>query len=160
MLFLQNPGISRSHSPTLGIDCCRFGLKTKSLPLAFAFDGRILANSITCTIDQWRKKRFQCRRSVNSWTEILWVLLKIRQRMLFQHDGCPTHFAINVRNFWMSVTGELTRLNMTGGRVKNMVSATRSTTRDMIRWISDSLYANYFGCWIRDSSLFYARMDA
>lgn len=76
------------------------------------------------------------------------VPLEIRQRILFQHDGCPAHFAINVREFldanypgrwigrgsifpWPPRSPDLTCLDFyLWGRVKDMVFATKPTTRD------------------------------
>lgn len=86
------------------------------------------------------------------------VPLGMRQQMLFQHDGCPAHFAVNVRAFldttypgrwigrgsifpWPARSPDLTCLDFyLWGRVKDIVFATRPTTRDnMIARIRDCL---------------------
>lgn len=76
------------------------------------------------------------------------VPLYIRQRMLFQHDGCPAHFAVNVRDFlnttypdkwigrgsifpWPPRSPDLTCLDFyLWGRVKDIVFTVKPTTRD------------------------------
>ncbi|XP_050296652.1 uncharacterized protein LOC126736370 [Anthonomus grandis grandis] len=86
------------------------------------------------------------------------VPLEIRQRMMFQHGGCPAHFARNVREFldatypgrwigrggtfpWPARSPDLTCLDFyLWGRVKEIVFATRPTTRqNMIGRIRDCM---------------------
>lgn len=86
------------------------------------------------------------------------VPLDVRQRLVYQHDGCPAHFAVNVREFldahypdrwigrgstfpWPARSPDLTCLDFhLWGRVKDLVFATRPTTREnMIQRIRDCM---------------------
>lgn len=76
------------------------------------------------------------------------VDLETRRNMFFQHDGCPAHFAIDVRNYldfrypgkwigrgsmfgWPARSPDLTCLDFyLWGRLKDMVFQIRPTTRD------------------------------
>lgn len=76
------------------------------------------------------------------------VALDVRRDMFFQHDGCPAHFAVNVREFldraypgrwigrgslfpWPARSPDLTVLDYyLWGRVKDVVFANRPTTRE------------------------------
>lgn len=86
------------------------------------------------------------------------VPLNIRRNMFFQHDGCPAHFAENVRQYlnirfpnrwigrgsifpWPPRSPDLTVLDFyLWGKLKDMVFATRPTTRDdMIERIREAV---------------------
>lgn len=86
------------------------------------------------------------------------VPLAIRRDMFFQHDGCPAHFSLNVQDFldktypdrwigrgslfhWPARSPDLTCPDFyLWGRIKDLVFATRPTTRDdMIERIRNAI---------------------
>ena len=86
------------------------------------------------------------------------VTLETRVNMWFQHDGCPTHYAVNVREYlniqfptrwigrgslflWPPRSPDLTVLDFyLWGRLKDIVYKTRPTTReDMILRIRNGI---------------------
>lgn len=85
------------------------------------------------------------------------VPLNVRRDMFLQHDGCPAHFSLNVRNYldthfpnkwigrgsifpWPARSPDLTVLDFyLWGTLKQKVYATRPTTReDMVARIRDA----------------------
>lgn len=86
------------------------------------------------------------------------VSLETRLNMFFQHDGCPAHFSINVREYlnlrypgkwigrgsvfpWPPRSPDLTCLDFyLWGRLKDLVFQTRPTTReDMVNRIRNAI---------------------